>query len=42
MPCPGLGITDQIPERCLYTILAVSTTRCNATFLTGINDRTYL
>jgi len=33
---PGLGITDQIPESCLYTIiLAVSITRFHAAFLTG-------
>jgi hypothetical protein len=32
---PGLGITDQTPERCLYTILAVSTTRFHAACLTG-------
>jgi hypothetical protein len=30
-----LGITDQVPERCLYTILAVSTTRFDAAYLTG-------
>ncbi len=29
------GVTDQTPERCLYTILAVSTTRFHAAFLTG-------
>ena len=29
---PGPGITDQIPERRLYPILAVSTTRFNAAF----------
>jgi hypothetical protein len=29
-PWPGIG--DQIPEKCLYTIMAVSTTRFNATF----------
>ncbi|MEA2908329.1 MAG: hypothetical protein QOJ15_410 [Bradyrhizobium sp.] len=32
---PGLGITDQIPERCLYTIPAVSTTRFHAAYPTG-------
>ena len=36
----GLGITDQILERCLYTILAVSTTRFHAAFLTGSNAMT--
>jgi hypothetical protein len=29
---PGPGIADQIPERRLYPILAVSTTRFNAAF----------
>jgi hypothetical protein len=32
---PGPGITDQIPERRLYPILAACTTRFNAAFLTG-------
>jgi hypothetical protein len=35
MKQPRLGITVQIPERYLYPILAVSTTRCNAAFHTG-------
>ena len=30
-------ITDQIPERCLYTIMAATTTRFNATYLTGLD-----
>jgi hypothetical protein len=31
----GLGITGQIPERCVYTIPAASTTRFHVAYLTG-------
>jgi hypothetical protein len=40
---PGHGITDQIPERCLYTIPAVSAKRFHIAYTTGptVHDRTH-